>query len=313
MESLIIGLNAVLPLLLSMGVGYFVRLRNWVDDEFSKKCTTFCFKTFMGFLIFHNIYGQDLSTSFNLKLLLFCWIGLTIVFLLAFFIIKKLMPTDNLRAILTHAIYRCNYVIFGLPIAESIYGEGNVGEAAVLAALCVPLLNIYGVIIMEYFAPNKKGGVKSVIKGVLSNPAVIGVLCAFTLMALNITLPHPVHSAAISLARVSTPLSLVLLGTNFKFGAIKKNIKYISIGVLARTILVPCIMVPAAILLGFRDLSLISILIMFGAPAAVTTHTMAVTYGYDGELAGQLVVFGSIFATVTIFLWIVLLKTFALI
>ena len=313
MESLIIGLNAVLPLLLSMGVGYFVRLKKWVDDEFSKKCTTFCFKTFMGFLIFHNIYGQDLTTSFNLKLMLFCWGGLTVVFLAAFFIIKKLMPTDNLRALLTHAIYRCNYIIFGLPIAESIYGEGNVGEAAVLAALCVPLLNVYGVIIMECYSPGKKGNVKSVIKGVLSNPAVVGVLCAFALMVLDITLPAPVHSAAVSLAKVSTPLSLVLLGTNFKFGAIQKNLRYITIGVLVRTILVPCIMVPVAILLGFRGLSLTSILIMFGAPAAVTTHSMAVAYGYDGELAGQLVVFGSIFATVTIFLWIVVLKTLALI
>lgn len=313
MESLIIGLNAVIPLLICMAVGYFVRVRNWVDDEFSKRCTTFCFKTFMGFLIFQNIYGQDLSTSFNLKLLVFCWAGLTFVFFTTFFLASRFLPTDNLKAVLIHAIYRCNYVIFGIPIAQSIYGEGNVGEAAVLAALCVPLLNIYGVVTMEYFAPGKKGSVKSIVKGVLTNPAVVGVLCAFGVMALRVTLPEAIEHAVINLSRVSTPLSLVLLGTNFKFGAIRKNLKYISIGVLSRTILIPCILVPVAILLGFRGLSLTSILIMFGAPAAVTTHTMAVTYGYDGDLAGQLVVFGSIFATLTIFIWIVVLKNLGLI
>ena len=60
--------------------------------------------------------------------------------------------------------------------------------------------------------------------------------------------------------------------------------------------------------MGFRDIELASVLIMFSAPTAVSSFTMAEQMGADSELAGQLVVFTTAISIVTIFLWVLLIK-----
>ena len=66
-----------------------------------------------------------------------------------------------------------------------------------------------------------------------------------------------------------------------------------------------------ALLLGFRDAPLAVLLTVFGAPIAVSSFTMAQQMGGDDKLAGQLVVFSSIFSIGTMFLLIFLLKELA--
>ena len=110
------------------------------------------------------------------------------------------------------------------------------------------------------------------------------------------------------MSKVATPLALFILGGSFKFNDIKGNLKYIIIGVGGRLILVPGICIPIAIMLGFRNVELATLMIMLAAPTAVSSFTMAQQMEGDGELAAQLVVFSSAFAVVTIFLWVFIIK-----
>ena len=165
---------------------------------------------------------------------------------------------------------------------------------------------------MEYYSPDKKG-VKSLFRGIATNPAIVGVLAALVVLLLNIPIPTAVEKTITDLSRVSTPLSLVLLGASFHFRSLKSNLRPLLFGIGGKIFLFPLLILPVAILLGFRGLDLLCLVIMFAAPTAVTSYTMASAYGYDGELAGQLVVFSSILATLTIFLWIFALKSFSLI
>ena len=67
-------------------------------------------------------------------------------------------------------------------------------------------------------------------------------------------------------------------------------------------------MIALGILLGFRNETLVPVMIMFGAPTAVASFTMAQQMEGDGELAAELVVFTSGFAILTIFFWVFVLK-----
>ncbi len=97
------------------------------------------------------------------------------------------------------------------------------------------------------------------------------------------------------------------------FQAIGKNLRSLAIGVLGKTIIVPLLTIPIAVLCGFRGIELLSLTILFASPTAVSSYTMAEAAGHDGELAGQQVVFSSLVSLLTVFLWIFALKTFALI
>ena len=94
-----------------------------------------------------------------------------------------------------------------------------------------------------------------------------------------------------------------------------------SIELVAAIILVPVIV--AAIKPGAKGLSSplttastwfwLAPLIIFGAPVAMVTYTMAVGMQADDELAGTLVAVTSVFSILSMFLFIFVLKQFAFI
>jgi len=80
--------------------------------------------------------------------------------------------------------------------------------------------------------------------------------------------------------------------------------------VIARLVLVPMAGLSVAVALGFREIELVILMAMFASPSAVSSYTMAMQMDGDGELAGQLVVFTTVFSIITMFLWIALLMAF---
>ena len=117
----------------------------------------------------------------------------------------------------------------------------------------------------------------------------------------------------LDLSRVATPLSLVVLGGFFSFGAIQGYKKELLLGVVGKLVLSPLFIVPLAAVMGYRNQELVSLLIMFGSPTAVSSFTMAKQMDGDGDLAAEMVVFTTAVSVLTIFLWIFILKTLELI
>ncbi len=70
---------------------------------------------------------------------------------------------------------------------------------------------------------------------------------------------------------------------------------------------------PISIWLGFRDVELLGLMLIFASPTAISSFTMAQKMDADSDLAAQIVVFTSAFCILTVFLWIFLLKQFSLI
>ena len=70
----------------------------------------------------------------------------------------------------------------------------------------------------------------------------------------------------------------------------------------------PMVFIPLYVMAGFRDVELVALVVMIGAPTAVSTFTMAGKMDADQTLAGQLVVFDSLGSILTMFLWIFSLK-----
>ena len=312
MENLIISANAVLPLMICIGVGYLAKLMKLGDDKFFIKCNSFCFKVFMSMMMFVNIYDADITTAFQPALILFAVAAILLIAAGAFFAVRALVKAGGARAVLPQAIFRPNYVIFGIPVAANLYGEGNIATAALLSAVAVPLFNVLAVFTLEFYS-DRRTGVKSLLKGIVTNPLILGAAAALVMKAMPFGLPAAVHEAVSDLGQVATPLSLVILGATFRFGAVRKNLRWLSIGIVGKTVVVPLLTIPAAILCGFRGIALLSLTILFASPTAVTSFTMAEAAGHDGELAGQQVVFSSILSLFTVFLWIFALKSFALI
>ncbi|MBQ7942502.1 MAG: AEC family transporter [Lachnospiraceae bacterium] len=307
MENLIISFNVVLPLFLCMALGYFLKRIKLYDDATLKTINKLVFKVFLPIYLFKSVYSTDLSAAFNGKLILFAVIGLVAWFLLLMLIVPMMEKENSKRGVMVQAMFRSNFVLYGLPVATSLCGEENIGATSLLIGIVVPIFNVLAVITLETFRGGKPS-VKKMAKGIATNPLIIASVIGIAFYFLNIKLPSAVEKTVTDLSRVATPLALVALGGEFKFSKIKGNLRQLIISVIGKLVVSPLIIVAVGIMLGFRDETLVPVLLMSGAPAAVSSYTMAQQMGGDGELAGEIVIFTTGISILTIFLWVFGLK-----
>ncbi|MBO5178204.1 MAG: AEC family transporter [Lachnospiraceae bacterium] len=312
MDNLILSFNVVLPIFLCILLGYFLRRIRMVDTPSLNVMNKLCFKVFLPIYLFNNIATTNLAAAFNGKLLATAYLGVTAQFILLMLLIPRLEKENSRRGVLIQAMFRSNFALFGLPLALSLCGTEKVGPTSILVGFTVPLFNILAVVSLENFRGGKPS-IKKMAKGIATNPLIIASLLGIAFNLLGFTLPGAVQKSVNDLGGVATPLSLVALGGSFTVSKVKEYKKQLTIGVLGRLVFSPLIMVSAGILLGFRNEMLIPLLIMSGAPTAVSSFPMAQQMDGDGELAAGLVVFTSALAILSMFLWIFVLKQIGMI
>ena len=312
MDNLILSFNVVLPIFLCILLGYFLRRIRMVDTPSLNVMNKLCFKVFLPIYLFNNIATTNLAAAFNGKLLATAYLGVTAQFILLMILIPRLEKENPRRGVLIQAMFRSNFALFGLPLALSLCGTEKVGPTSILVGFTVPLFNILAVVSLESFRGGKPS-IKKMAKGIATNPLIIASLLGIAFNLLDFTLPGALQKSVNDLGGVATPLSLVALGGSFTVSKVKEYKKQLTIGVLGRLVFSPLIMVSAGILLGFRNELLIPLLIMSGAPTAVSSFPMAQQMDGDGELAAGLVVFTSALAILSMFLWIFVLKQIGMI
>ena len=219
---------------------------------------------------------------------------------------------NSKRGVIIQGIFRSNFVLFGIPVATSLAGEGNIGVTALLIGVVVPTFNVLAVVCLETFRGGKVN-VKKVTHGIVTNPLIIGSFLGLSMLVIGIKLPTFLEVTIKDVSKIATPLSLILLGASFSFSNVKKYLKETIITVIGKLIIVPLVFLAISYAVGFRGISLLSLMIMFAAPTAVSSFQMAKQMDGDADLAGQIVVFTSAFSIVTVFAWIFVLKQLALI
>ena len=312
MENLILSFNVVAPLFFMMVLGYFLKYIKMYDQHTLDIMNKVVFKVFLPVLLFYNVYTTDLGEALDLKLILYAASGVLILFFLLLLIVPSLEKENPKRGVLIQGVFRSNFVIFGIPVATSIYGEGNVGTTAMLIATIVPLFNVLAVISLEIFRDSQIN-VKKIAKGVITNPLIVAAVIGIIFLLIGIQLPTSVLSTVKDISKMATPLGLILLGASFSFSDVKKYLNETIIIVIVKLILVPAIMVPLSVFLGFRGIALLTLTIIYGAPTGVSTFQMAKQMDGDSDLAAQIIVFTSFFCIITMFFWIYILKSMALI
>lgn len=304
MENFMISFEVVFPIFILMVLGFLVKRIGLVNDGTVKQMNAAVFRVFLPTMLFKNVYSSSLSDVFNGKLILFalcCALGSILLLYLA---VPFLVKDNAKRGALIQGIFRSNFVIFGLPVAEALCGGGAVGVAAVVIAFVVPVYNVAAVITLEIFG-GKRGGLCKTLKGIAKNPLIIASVLGLLVNLSGLRFPTVLETAMGSVGSITTPLALFLLGASIRFSTVKGNAWHLLAGVLTKLILIPAVCLPlAAFVFGFRGAELAVLLAMLASPAAVSSFTMAVEMGGDEELAGQLVMFGTAASVLTMFFWI---------
>ena len=173
MENFLFALNTVLPFLLYIAFGYGVRMSGLADEDFMKRLNKVIFQAFFPILMFNNLYSIPEGMTLNLRLVAVAIISVLLLQAVLLAVVPRLVKENERRGVIIQAIYRSNFVLFGIPLATSVFGEEGTLLATMMVAIVIPVYNITAVVILELFRGGKVP-VSVLIKNIPKNPMIRG-------------------------------------------------------------------------------------------------------------------------------------------
>ena len=310
MESFLIAVNAVVPFLCYISLGFVMKIRGVVKEDFLQQLNRMVFKVFYPFMTFYNIYKADANSLPRPALLLFCGISILALEVLLVLTVPRIVKENPRRGVIIQAIYRSNFVLFGLPLTVSVFGDS---ASSVAATVVITIYNTTSVVILEMFNSEGKTDAKTILINVVKNPLLQGAVVGLVFFFLGIHVPKSLLTPIAAFADATSPVALFVLGGSLHFNAIRGNLKYLVPALSLKLLILPAVMLALGYACGLRELELFLLVAIYGTPVAAASYPMAQNMGGDGELAGQFVVISTVVAVGTLFGWIFFMKSVGLI
>lgn len=303
-------LNATIPVFLVMVAGYLFRRINLVDEGFVKTLNSFNFKVTLPALLVADIAEADFYAVWDTKFVLFCF-GVTLLCIGMISVLARFLLKDKtILGEFIQASYRGSAAVLGIAFIQNIYGSSAIAPLMILAT--VPLYNVAAVMILSFTAPGSSGfdkdNLKKSLKGVITNPIILGIFLGMVISIARIEFPFIVSKTLHNFSTLATPLALIGLGAGFEGKKALAKLKPTIICSLCKLFVMPLIFLPIASVLGFRDEKMVAILIMLGAPTTVSCYIMSKNMGHEGVLSSSCVVSTTFLSSIFITMWLFVLR-----
>lgn len=298
-------ITTCISLLLLIAVGFIFRKIGILDEDFTKKLSSFVAKAAMPFLIVHSITSLAFSTEKLINGLLILFFGTlahTFMALAAKLIFCRTRDFDE-KKIYEYGCIFSNCAFIGYPILNALFGEIGL----FYGAFYVITYNLgcwsYGMIIMSRGKPERKITVRKMFINVGTVACAIGL----ALYISQIPIPSFLKTTMNHLGSLCTPLSLLVTGSLLAAMPLKNvffspklyafcGVKLVLLPLIAALILHLC---GVSALIAEMDLT-VFLAIMIGLPPAAMTSLFANMYDVKPSYAAQLVSLGTMLSPLTI-------------
>lgn len=314
MENLIFSLNATVPIFLLMVLGFALRKLGVIDDVFASKMNKFVFLVPLPALLFEDLSTVDFSQVWNMKFVLFCF-GATLVSIALAAAVSFLWRDRSIQGEFIQASYRSSAALLGIAFIQNIYG--NAGMAPLMIIGSVPLYNAMAVVVLSFFQPERKkldrGVWKATLKGIATNPIILGIAAGLLWSALRIPLPSVLEKMVSDVGAAATPLGLMAMGASFDLKKAFGKAKPAAAASAMKLVLFAALFLPLAVWLGFRREELVAILVMLSSATTVSCYVMARNMGHEGVLTSSVVMLTTLFSAFTMTGWLYILRSMGLV
>ena len=290
------------------------RKLGWMDEVFAAKMNKFVFLVPLPVLLFEQLATVDFSEVWDIKFILFCFV-VTAISITISTLISLLWKDRSIKGEFIQATYRSSAALLGIAFIQNIYG--TVGMAPLMIIGSVPLYNFMAVVVRSVFKPGNnsfdKALVKKTLKGIATNPIIIGIVAGFVWSALKLPMPLILHKTVSSIGATATPMGLMSMGATFEMKKATSKMKPTLVAVFMKLVGFCAIFLPMAALLGFRNEELIAILVMLGSATTVSCFVMARNMGHEGTLSSGVIMMTTLLSAFTLTMWLDVLRSFGLV
>ena len=310
MDSLIYSLNATVPIFLVMVLGALLKKQGMLNDNFVAVVNKYVFVIALPAKLLLDLADTDIIGGFDGKYVGYCFVVTLISILAVWYLARKFLKDKSQVGAFVQASYRSSAAILGVAFIENIYG--NSGMAPLMMIGAVPLYNVFAVTVLTLENPDNRGAGKekimAALKGIITNPIIIGIFAGIFLSLSGIRIPAFLHKTVNYLGVTASPMALLAIGAGFEGKKALKKMKPTAAATMIKLVILEAIFLPTAVILGFRDQQLMALIIMLGSPTTPSAYIMAKNMGGDGVLSSSIIVLTTVLSAVTLTFWIFLMR-----
>jgi hypothetical protein len=210
--------DVILPVFLLIGAGYAAAVSRVIAAPGIDGLMRYANSIAAPCLLMLAISRIDLGTAWSPDLLISFYVGAFASFaVVATGAVVWLRRPAPDAVVIGFAALFSNTLLLGLPITERAYGSGALTANYILISVHSPLLFGFGITLMEVVLARAQGlhplrMAARVVRGIATQPLLIGIAAGFALNLGRVTLPAPVQEAAEMIASTAIPVALFGLG-----------------------------------------------------------------------------------------------------
>ncbi|MFA0812928.1 AEC family transporter [Microbulbifer epialgicus] len=308
MENLVFALSVTGPIFLMIIGGYLLTLRGVVRSSFIDDASKLVFHISLPALLFINIYSAEADPSQEIYLLTAGFLTTFVMIFLAWLLARPVAVAD--RSAFIQGAFRGNVAIVGLAWIEKAYGDTGVSDSAALVAVLTIQFNVIAVALFVLYSKNTKFGWRTLVWELVKNPLILSVLVAILCRMLEVRLPEVLQDTIQYLASVSLPLGLLCIGASMKMRALVRSSPTALAVSLLKLVVAPVVSLLIGLGLGMGPEYLGYLILMMGAPCAISAFVMAHAMGGNSQLTANIVGLSTLLSVVTASIGLALLKVY---
>ena len=147
-DSFLLAVGAVVPFLIYLSVGYLVVRLGWSDKPFLEKLNTLVYRALFPFMMFQNVYSITADGFPSPTLMLMGPLCVLALIALALAVVPRIVTEDSRRGVIIQALFRSNYLLYGIPLTVFVFGSEKSGAAGIILAEMVTVFNVSAVIVL---------------------------------------------------------------------------------------------------------------------------------------------------------------------
>lgn len=288
----------VLILFILILIGYFIRYRNLIDKSFTSKLSNLVLSIFLPALIINSMQINFEPSIINkiIIIILLSFITYLISYLIAYSL-KFIFKSDKDIGVYQYAVMFSNVGFMGYPVVQSIFGSYALFYASIFNLPFNLLIMTLGVYLLCRGNKNYDFSIKFFV-----NPVIVSILIGFILFIFRIKLPVFINDTLELLGDLTTPLSMLIIGSMLCESPSKECFFYKKLYLI---VFIRLLFIPACIYFILKgivnDKLLLSIpVILTSMPIATNAAIMANKYKANESLASQLVFLSALLSIITI-------------
>ncbi len=292
-------------------LGCVLKRLNWIDTAFINTSSALVFRATMPTLLFLGILKADLGEALQPLLLGYFALATVVSFLAAWgWAIWRCPHAD--RGVYVQGAFRGNCGIVGLALAATQYGDYGLSVGGIMAGMVILFYNVLSTIVLALYSPHLEANWRTLLRSILGNPLIIGILVAIPFAYFQWQLPRWLDTSARYFAGLTLPLALMCIGATLSLTSLRES-SSLAIGAsLWKIVWIPLLGVLGALALGIQGPALGILFLYLGCPTAASSFVMARAAGSNSQLAATIVVLSTLGGMLTTNLGLLLLKGFSL-